>query len=451
MVEVLLDDEPAPHRPAGPESPRRWWLLAVAALLVAVAGASQLVLDGLERARRERLAGITGVVDPVGDRLAVLWRTEGSVLGADGTTVVLSTLDDDAITLHGVDRRTGRARWSTPLLRVRSEADDVWWPTGCVTTPADLLACLVTDRVYSTISGASREPTTTRLVVLDPADGSLEADLEVAGATSLAAVGDVVALTRPGSPGRVLGFSPSGSALWAAALPEPLSSDSQIMSVHGAFAVVDAFQTVTFVDPSGDVGRRWIGGELAGYLAGELVAMDERGTTLIRPDGDVEVPGPPVQLAVDDGSAPLTFAQVGPDVVALSADLVPQWSVTAVPGYRSAVLLRGVVYLATGPGVWTYLGDPPRADARPQIVAVDASDGHVLWRSEPDTTPQLLTTDGRTLIGVEEEGLSRWRLSDGAALGTVALPDEASSLDLYDSFLAGWDTQGRQLLVVGTP
>src|SRR5689334_7688075 len=87
QVELLEADEPVAQEPRRPRHRRRWWVLLVPVVVVLLGLGVQAVAHTRERSADARVAALPGAVDPVGESIDELWRSDATVQltwGADG-------------------------------------------------------------------------------------------------------------------------------------------------------------------------------------------------------------------------------------------------------------------------------------------------------------------------------------------------------------------------------
>ncbi|NHT16528.1 PQQ-binding-like beta-propeller repeat protein [Cellulomonas sp. IC4_254] len=474
MREVELREEPgAPDAAAGPgdaddaedarrRARRRWlrrcWPVAVVAVAAVVA--VQVVQDARERDRVAAARQVDGVVrydvgpglpvtplgaDEIDPRLAA-----GVVAG--GLRVAGEDIDfGRPRAVRAVDAATGAQVWRTQV-ETQAEATEQptmrppeCWPAGPADDPGVArVHCLVVDRLATlTGDGGWREdpPTRSRLLTFDAASGALVTERELAPQASAVAddamlvLGEVVAdgTVRVGAEGVT-----TGEPLWSAEIEgvdldpvyDPhlqLMGDHVVVWVNGRQHVIGAADGAVQAEGS----QVWIG-----RTGGLLVQDGDPGTVRLAGrdgSGTAVVPALPVQLAVDDGSAPgieILSAVVDGDRTLRAVEAATGRTVweAALDGSvdGTPLLLGGVLYGVDATAAW----------------AVDARDGHRVWRTvraagpdgEPvrDTSGDWLApvTDGRALLLVDrdDDGAARlvaWSLRSGAEQWRVPLPPEA--------------------------
>ncbi|WP_056022962.1 outer membrane protein assembly factor BamB family protein [Cellulomonas sp. Leaf395] len=480
MQHVELDEADVPVPAPEPVGGRRsvwWWVVGTVVVVVAGLAVTQVVLDARERAAAERLAATPGVVRSVGADVGVLWRPDPAAtsviaqgIDVDGAVLGLAVADDGSQAFVSLDQRTGRQRFSTPLLgpdadRVRSL--DRTAAGTCVAVPTDegspdRAACLVSDGFvqYGDEGVQTRKPaTTTRVVVLDTRDGHVVADTSAPGATALAALRGLAVVAVPGRDAQteVTGRDLlTGEVRWRFSPPLPgadrrvFAGEVRLFAVDGLIGVTIPGWTATVLSSSGEVLRASSPGDadhLLDPVAGRLVLLSTTGSgslrsTLVeRGRADVDLPGEVLPLTVDDGSVP--------DLVLTSSGDVRGWdAATGESRWRSdvvasvnALLLDGRVYVSTRNGV----------------AALDGRTGDLLWRASTGGSgvPGFVVTDGRQLVTTEQpvgggniSNLAAFALDDGRTLWRVSFPENLWSSAAIGHLLIGWGRDGR-LVVLG--
>jgi outer membrane protein assembly factor BamB len=321
--------------------------------------------------------------------------------------------------------------------------------------------CLVVDRPATLIGdgGWEESPSTrSRLLTLDAATGAVLADREVAPQAAGAADGGVLVLGEVVA-GRTVRVTAEDAAteerLWSTDLAE-VSLDpvyDPYVTLLGDRVLVWAGQREQVLGLADGVVQAsgtqvWVG-RTGGLLVQDggpgsvrLAGADGTGATV--------VPALPVQLGVDDGSAPgveFLSAVVSGDRTLRAVDAAggrTLWEAGLDGQVDGApLLLGGVLYGADATAVW----------------AVDARDGRELWRTPRrvgedgapvrDTSGLWLSpvTDGRALLLVEQDGeggadLAAFALRSGAALWRTPLPPEAGGwVRAWDGALYGGTEQ----------
>ncbi|WP_162243376.1 PQQ-binding-like beta-propeller repeat protein [Cellulomonas sp. Leaf334] len=457
QVEVVDDGHPAVAadevRAAG--RVRRWWAVLLVVVLVLVG--AQLALAARDRTLSSRLAQLPGVLPPVEADVRALWRvdaTDTEVLtegvAVEGDLVGVRTGADGAQSVVALDARTGAERWAAPLadpdvvLAQRGARASV---TSCLPVPdagtdatAHRVACLVSDALLAIgIRGrltVTRPPTTSRVVVVDAADGRVVADRTAPPAIAFAVLPGLVAVGVPGHDGHAEVTAQdllTGEARWRYTSGRPALdpvgdvSGFGVLALGGGVAVLEVGSAVTLLGADGTVARerqrydRLSRDEaatrlevLSGYLAFRPV------TTIVQPGrADVTIPGRLVHRSVDDGSLPGIELIEGSRMQARDATSGDHLWQTDRHTSGPVLVLQGLVYCTSG-------------DAPGEVVAYDGRSGEVAWSASIGSYDQLvrLMTDGRVLlVGLTpEEGsaagsLVAFSLPGGERLWRVPLPD----------------------------
>jgi len=434
---------------AGPSRLRRSWPLAAgaAAVLLGVLAATQAVVDARERTRLAQVRALPGVVRELDASVHELWRSDAGRSSAVTDGVLLADhfiggrLDADASqSVEALDAQTGATTWSLPV----SDADpaapaDVARPPRCVAAQG-VAVCLVLDRyapLIDTISPTSSAPARARVVVVDPRTGSLVAERDTPPSSALAVEADlvVVAWVAGDGHGVVTGTEPrTGEVRWTFTTPAPLEARAgerlglDVTGV-GAGIIVGSWSQKLWLLSSdgvlerelpGNGGSTWFELVRVGMLALRTPEgpVGARTTVLVDGKDSQTFDGEPVNLAVDDGSAPgLVFTGGSPLVAWDAATGHRRWRSEADTG-RTVVLLDGTLYSAT-------------SDA---VVAIDAATGTVLWTVPVQLRSDLAVplTDGRVIVVVERvptPHLVALDLADGRRLWTAGVPGHVDNLE----------------------
>ena len=273
QVEVVDDDHlvAAAAEPQAVGRGRVWWAVLLVVTLVLVG--TQLVLAARDRTASARLAQLPGVLAPVEADVGARWRvdaadvevlTEGTEV--DGSLIGVRTGQDGAQSVVALDRRTGAERWTTPL----ADADAVLAQRGarasrtvCAPVPGaeeaePLVACLVSDALLGTSARGrqtlSRPPTTSRVVVVDAADGRVVADRTAPAALTFALLDGLVVVADPGDDGHADVTAQdllTGEVRWRHRSPRPELdragdvSGFEVLALGDRVAVVDVGASVT--------------------------------------------------------------------------------------------------------------------------------------------------------------------------------------------------------------
>ncbi|WP_315094654.1 PQQ-binding-like beta-propeller repeat protein [uncultured Cellulomonas sp.] len=481
MQDVELDEvagpsAPAPEPPAARTGAWRWVAGAVVAGVAVLAG-TQVVLDVRERAASARLAATPGVVRAIGADVTVLWRPDPAAtsvlmqgIEVGGAVLGLSVDDDGSQSFVALDQRTGERRFSTLLVGAdpaRARSLDRSAAGTCVPVPADegeprQAACLVSDGFvqYGDEGVETRKPaTSTRVVLLDTADGHVVADLSAPGVTTLAALPGLAVVGVPGRDGRteVTGRDlRTGDVRWrfdpplAGADRRAFAGEVRLFAVDGLVGVTIPGWTATVLSPSGQVlrvSRPGNADHVVDAVAGRAVLLYSSGSgglwsTLVeRGRADVELPGEVLPFTVDDGSVPGLVLTSGGNVRGWDRSTGDARWKSDVVASVNALVLRGRVYLSTQAGV----------------VALDGRSGDVVWRgvTAEGNVPGFLVTDGELLVAADQpvgggprSELVAYALDDGRTVWRVPLPDGLRSSVAVGHLFLGWGDDGR-LAVLG--
>ena len=454
-VELLEDEAAATALPRGR---RRWWWVAGAVVVVgALVLAGQVVLDRRHREHEARFDDVPGVLLPVPRRPQVVWAVDDDARRSlansveVGGVLVGGTLGEAGYSISGTDRATGRARWTvTGPLGDPSEAatwvTDDYTPTAQCVPMGMLVACGVDEVGPLYIADAPRP---TRILVLDPVDGTVLSDMVSTIRTWTADDGKVVTATSTPVGQQVTwtltAHDPQGRRTWTRALPavhffqnpdgspaygSRLSADDGLVALaaEGHLWLLDRGGAVTLSLRTQD--RRFYG--LDRGVVVSFPYANEDGSPSSEPAGFVTrdgrwnpLAGTPLQIGVDDGSADdvmLSAQRTGEPTSqgpleahdATTGDLL--WSHPAA-AVDSALVLDETVY--------ALVLTRPDGDTQ-AVVALDARTGRERWTSEAVRGIGLvgnlqLATDGRTIY-----------LLGPAVVGALALDDgrPAPSVDL---------------------
>ena len=449
----------------------RWWPLPATAAVLLVG--MQLVLDARERtavAERQEVPGVLRTVDPALEPIAHLPATLGmiAVTGVDAGRLRVDTGQpgsDEAGDLVAVDSRA-REAWRTSL-QAPGRGAGVQSAT-CLgdTVPATVVRCLVLDGLATTgqTDGPLPAPSAARLVTVDPTTGAVRATRDLPAASALggadgiqviaSVVDDVLRVTAwdthavPDGPD-----SGDGSALWDvttgldAAPAGGTLTPAPHARVNGTHVLVQTYLAVQAFDARD--GSREVDADehLVVTRTGHLAVLG-RETTLMDPGRPAAqpLPGMPVTLTVDDGSAPgaeflLSFDGVPRTLTAydVAAD-ARLWSAEHHRWRNGLVLLDGVLYGSDREAVW----------------AVDATTGRERWRTPTALLSESgdMLTDGRYLLtvgpvdplGQGPSALLAFDLSSGERRWATPLPDGVESVWTWENGLFGVDREGVVLL-----
>lgn len=472
QVEVVDDDHltAAADGPRTAAGPRRW--IAVLLVVTLVLVGTQLVLAARDRAVSARFAQLPGVLARVEPDVGVLWRLDDAdrdVLAdgieVDGLVVGVDTRSDGTQRVVALDARTGADRWTAPLADAdpslaqrggrASTTSCAAVPRADQDDPAQQVACLVSDALVGTSARGrrtlARPPASSRVVVVDVADGRVIADRPAPAALTFALVGDLIVVAAPGLDGQAEVTAQdllTGEVRWRYTTSRPDVdragdvSGFEVVALGDLVGVVDAGFSVTVLAADGSVVRarerydrltRDAASTRLEVLSGRLAFRPV--TTIVQPGrDDRRIPGRLVHRVVDDGSLPGVELIEGSRMQARDATTGElAWQAdrhTSGP----VVVLDGRVYCTSG-------------DTAGEVVAFDGRTGSVVWSAEVGTFDQLarLMTDGRVLlVGLTPEvdaaagSLTALSLAHGERLWRAPLP---AGLD------AAW-THGH-LLVAG--
>ncbi|KQY23029.1 hypothetical protein ASD16_10570 [Cellulomonas sp. Root485] len=434
------DDAVAQEPGTRTRSRKRWWLLAVPVAAAVLAAGVQLGSDALERAADARIAALPGAIDPVGDSVQALWRSEPGtgalahgLVAHDALHAVLVG-PDGAVSYDAVDLRSGDQLWSTTLRGPDPAQTDPLYPNASTCTPdaepgaePERVVCLVTD---GPTPGAiePRPGTESRIVVLDLADGHVLADRPGPPVASLAVLPGLAA-TAVVEDRHVVVVSAdplTGRELWRYRHPEPSEQEPWIGAGGGVVVVFGTPGGPIVLSASGDrvptePGTTGWGTTEEGWFVTERSDPGGRIQRVVRPgEPPVEVTGRLLDRTVDDGSVPGLEVSVGGITSGWDAGTGEQlWEADiSVPPYQDedVLIIDGMVFLTSD-------------DA---VVALDARTGETRWtaaRQQGSYVGQLLT-DGAHVILVEapQDGFGTAYLTvldrrDGAFVRRLALPD----------------------------
>ncbi|WP_315094653.1 PQQ-binding-like beta-propeller repeat protein [uncultured Cellulomonas sp.] len=492
-VELLDGGEPSIDEVGAPvrrRHGRRWIVVGVAAVALSLV-ATQWVVDARERAAVARLAAVPGVLPAFGDELTVartitradVYALWGGITAAGGVSASLDVAADGSQAFVGVDKDSGETLWSTPLLGPNAERAgslENSFGSGCQSDAgpeevATVAVCLVTDGFtrYATAEdsagGDERVPaTTTRAMVLDPADGrvlserAVEPDAQLAVLNGLLLVG-----TRDAERLEVVAYDlDTGDERWTyddarARLDETgdaqgsqywgfmRAGDVVVYSIGSSLGLLSASGESVREDLWSTSGDEYGGGYMTDAVTGNLVLQDYattgvQSTTLLaadgHPDADVLLEGGLLGSVVDDGSVP--------GLVLTSSDQLHAWDRrTGDPRWEaelqstgSALVVRGRVYLTTSTG----------------IAALDGRTGAVVWTQDlPSSSIGALATDGRDLLlstafdggqdGAEQlgadatrKGMTGYDLATGDQTRFVPYPEDVFDVQVYGEMIIGW-------------
>lgn len=458
-------------------SRRAWWWLAVPVVAVLALVAGQVVTDLRERAALAELRAVRGVVAPVDGTLDATWTTPpGATLTgavrAGPLLVVARVTGDHGVLVEGLGTTTGEPAWSREVVAPRAAWSPVARPDvvpcvvlqddadGARTDPAALpraVACLVTDGGWDVVDTVARyvPATSSRLLVLDPADGGVRAEHDVpTGARWLAPVGPDVVLAGERD-GELHAWSVTvadGGVRWDVALDA--SPDERDVEPGGEVVAWTVDPRTVAVDTGSDVTLVSTAGEVLGTVVpeasadrsrtvldrtfyvstplGAAVVGNAQGTVLASAAGRVDLDGSPVPTIVDDGSVPGLVLTRTPLMKAWDAtDGTPRWETTLVDT-QDAMVVRGTVVVG----------------GSSSVRGLDGRTGEELWRVARPTATGAVVTDGRLLYVLGTQGRHRapydlvaLHLADGSEAWRTPMPVDAGGLSSVKGMLAtGWAT-----------
>lgn len=359
VVDETPDDgtgAPAPAEADEPAPRRRWPLVvgaALVAVLVAVGVTGQVVLDRRERARLAVVAAHPSGLLPVDRPPVALWEADaddfyaaGAVRSADGLLVGVRPTDEGTVVVAATDAATGREVWTVEVLEgaePSAEPDEQGFAArgSCTAhgTQEHLVVCLVHDTTQTAGSPQAAGASPSRVVVLDTRDGTAVRDLTDALAAdgqplSLAVLDDLVVATVLGTPDgtAVRAASTDGTPRWSVTLRTPDEPEQRRAWVERAGDLLAVIGTaeVVLLDRDGTTLRTHSLATGYAYVwDGELRIQVVGGsaTTIVRPEGDVEVEGYVAHAIVDDGSVPgLTVTTDDDDTMAAWTGSEPRWT-----------------------------------------------------------------------------------------------------------------------------
>lgn len=474
MHDVEMDErgEPAGTVAAADASGRRRTLLLAAGLVAVLVGGlavTQAVVDARERTRLSHVRALPGVVQQLPESIHELWRSDAGASSAVTGGVLLAgrfiggrLAADASQSVEALDARTGATAWSLPVSGADPSAPaDVARPPGCVSA-AGVVVCLVLDDyapLIGTIAPTSSAARRARVVVVDPRTGTSLAERDTPPSSSITVESGlvVVAWVDGDGHGVVTGTEPrTGEVRWTFTTPAPLEARAgerlglDVTGVGVGVIVGSWSQKLWFLSSDGVLERELPGNggstwfELA--RVGVLVLRTPHGpvgarTTLLVDGQDGRTfDGEPVNLSVDDGSAPgLVFTGSAPVIAWDAATGARRWAGAADTG-RTVLLLDGTLYSAT-------------SDA---VVALDAATGAVRWTSPVKLTSDLAVplTDGRVLVVVERAPTSHlvaFDLADGRRLWQAPLPDHVDNLQQVHgrAFGTRYTATGLEVVALG--
>lgn len=444
-------DGDVPRTDAPRRADRRWWWLAVPVVVVVALVLAQVVTDARERTGLADLAQLPFVVDPVDGPVEPAWEVpQGVVLAtaarSGAVLVAPRTTDDHAVVLEGLDVATGAGLWSTEVVAARPDLGEDAWPDPavCATMPDDerQVACLVPDGVwaYDEDQGALATATTTRLLVVDAAEGTVRADREVpTWAQWLTPVGpDVLLVGAQDGELRAVRQDPrGGDTRWSVTHASPdgamplrilpvatlLDDETVAVDVGGGVAFLsavdgaDAGWTVPFAGEEDEVQVLLATTTMSTALGAALVSTGA-GTTVAAPGRAVTLEGLLPQLLVDDGSVPGLVLTSTPRLTAWDAGAgARRWEAGEIADALDVTVLDGRVHVS-GPT---------------DLVTLDGATGEELWRFPRPSAEGWTVTDGRYLYTTARRGdrhaapydVVALHPADGTEVWRAPLPDRS--------------------------
>ena len=476
-VELVDDVRSSPHAggaaPGAPSVPagraarlvRRWWWRVAIAVAVVLAVTS-VVADRLDAARLARLAGVEGVVAPVGGPPHAAWGTTAGVWSAPietaGRLVFATPRSDRGTDVVALDAGTGTEDWRTPLDPPAADTTASLTST-CVAVsatgapPRPLVACLAGLFLFSG-SGAGTSSVTTRsahLELIDAASGAVVRDTPTTPTTVIGAIGTDLVSVDISTDGhlRVERTAPLATTpRWT------FTSPTAWRAVDGAVPAIDV-----------EAGRIFVGGGTSGWAVlssdGALVragdpagrvagftgrslftestpsAADAQRTDVLdlATGRSFTVAGALAGPSPDDRSLPdlvLTFTP--DDLVASDVSTgATRWSTPLRVNGQGSTFLRG------GGQVMVVDGHVVVDDAR-SLRMIDGRSGTVVWERRHATPVDRGTaTDGTVVVTLTTESnstatMTAYGMVDGIQHWSVSVPSLAQQLT----------TLGRSLVVV---
>lgn len=341
------------------------------------------------------------------------------------------------------------------------------------------VACYASDATYRIDgTGVQYEPpTTVRLLLLDARDGSLLVDASDAvpgDGTRVVfdAFGDLVVLAQVvDEEAQVVAVGADGRVAWRTTVPAPTPlpsgngrtepfADVVVLGEHLLVATAD---TAHLLDRTGATLRTFPMGRddnVNGVVGGvALVRTGPARTELERVDGEVVVHaestrvlgldgehvlrGALVQVDVDDATAPgLVLTRDHEGLQAWGLDGEPRWTARLEGQVLGAAVLDGRVLVV----------------ASRAVVALDARTGAELWQHE-EVEEQTVVTDGRRLLVTAEAEATGQRdllaldATDGGVVWRAPAPPDLQLLrGLHGTLLAesyGWEDETWSMTVLG--
>ena len=459
------DDDASPPAPPvdGPRATaaaraRRWWPVAVG--VVAVLAVTQATLTTRDRSHLSRIQARPGVARTTDASVTEKWRRDvpGSMELAQSATVVdgrwvgAAVAADGTQTIQAIDAKTGSTTWSTVLAGPEPAATDAQLPTPTcglarpigAASGSPTLLCLVLGG-YATPGGSasstSPEPSSARIVVVDPATGAVTAERAAAPSSVLAVDAEVAYVAEVTADGFGLVTATdarTGEASWTFKTPQPLQVTTgkplhvRLSALDGR-VLVGSEQGAWLLSSDGSVERKVAavaGAALVAPRAGVLALQTWSGSSsphlnvLASDSGSAAGPtirGDVVTPTIDDGSAPGLIFTGGSHLTAWdAASGEERWSISVSSAVRNVVLLDGRLYQSTEIG----------------LRALDATSGALLWQKRllmPVGSSHLPTvvSDGRAVFLLEMASTRRlvaFDPTDGSRMWASKLPEDTTDL-----------------------
>ncbi|HEX5332083.1 MAG TPA: PQQ-binding-like beta-propeller repeat protein [Cellulomonas sp.] len=438
---------------------RRWWPVAVG--VVAVLAVTQATLATRDRSHLSRIQAMPGVARTTDASVTEKWRRDvpGSIelvrtaATVAGRWVGAGVTTDGTQTIQAIDPDTGATTWSTVLAGPEPAATGVTIlaptcglarPTGTASDSPTLLCLVVAG--YSTPGGSasstSPEPGTARIVVVDPATGTVTAERAAAPSSVLVIDGDVAYVAEVASDGHgvVTATDPrTGEARWTFTTPQPLQITSgqrphvRLSALDGHVLVGAEQGAAWLLSSSGSVEREVTdvaGAALVAPRTGVLALQTWSGASspLLRvlagdhgSSAGPAIRGDVLTPTVDDGSAPGLVFTGGSQLTAWDAATGEErWSVPMSSSTGNLVLLDGRLYQSTQIG----------------LRALDATSGALLWQRRvlmPVGSSHLpsVVSDGRAVFLLETASTRRlvaFDPTDGSRMWASLLPEDTTDL-----------------------
>lgn len=419
-------------------------LVIAAAIVVAAVGvaiARGVVEDRQAAARLAALEASPGVLAPAPEPPTEAWRTPGRLVADQAGFLLVAAVQDGP--LRRVDPVTGEPIWTAPS---DAPSPERCFPVDEAGTAADdnagqagLLACIAP----AAAGGAAGS----RVIALDPTDGSVASTLDMAGALLAAEPvgGDLIVAARlvDGRVATVRWDVRRGERRWDYTSPQPVpgaTADAvelreQSLTVGGLAldlttgdvldpqeARLQPIHLQEYALPGGEHATWWWYADGA-YGQGRVTS--DHGMRVLA------LLGPPLVPALTDGSQAATLVSTADGDQVRGLDLRngrTRWSRTHpdVTSLRAIAQVGGVMVLQDGA----------------TVVAIDVSTGDWRWDAPADSqvTGGAALTDGEVLLLPERRAdggleLVARRITDGSALWTTTLPTGTSSLTVVDQRL----------------